>query len=143
MREREELVQTQPMRPPVSELAAVVQGVSAHLQTHPISELLHSHHHQPATFSDESRSPTPSDEGLNDWVSNTDGNIDSVGPYSLAPFANVSMSQPELITREGVGKAKEDEDLPQMKRFKDFLRYRAGSDGYIAASDSCALDFNN
>ena len=127
--EREELVQTRPMRPPVSEL----------LLRHRESLHICKGRHQPTTFSDESRSPTPSDEGLDDRGRNTDGEIDSLGPLSLAASANVSVSQPELIAREeGVGEAKEEEDLPQtsegpMKRLKSFLRYRAGSDGHIAA----------
>lgn len=97
----------------------------------------------PTTFSDESRSPTPSDEGLDHHCHSTDGDLNIARPLSLLTSSNVSSSQPELTSGE---RDKEEEKEPEedkwpapqntegpMQRLKSFLRHRAGSDGHLAS----------
>lgn len=126
--EREEFLQSRPARPPISE------GLLRHQESLRICKL--NRHRQPTTFSDESRSPTPSDEGLDDRGHNTDGDEDTLRPLPLFTASGVSSSQPDLAGGE---EGKEFEgDIPQsmegpMKRLKSFLRNRASSDGHLAA----------
>lgn len=123
--EREEFSQSRPSRPPISE------RLLRHQESLRLYKL--NRHRQPTNFSDESRSPTPSDEGLDDVLR----------PLPLCTESDVSSSQLELADGGGDGEEEKELEgdmfpLPQsmegpMKRLKSFLRHRASSDGNLAA----------